>query len=320
MDKYEMISQIIEKYTEANTDPVALQNARNYLTEQSEFEVRKTYDEVVTFSVKARAFREGQVLKIFKHSGLINDTHNEALLNVLLPGVLLNFEAFRSLVEQNPIIKNRFHWTGPVPFASVKAVEDEQRAGAGQTETNFRNAVRTLAVAGTVNIAPTLANWSLCRNAFSSAFPTLAEMIQVLGSGSIKGTSANTPTQVAAWASDNLAQERQKLCHLIADAEAPPGTIRDERFRKLYSSLYTTIDNLREKATAITDRRKFARMTPEEIKAYLNRERAGIQQPPEVLPPEITKAVILHADSSQLRQWNSFYGSTAVTERLQGIS
>jgi hypothetical protein len=322
MEKYEMISQIIEKYTEANTDSVTLQNARNYLTEQSEYEVQKTYDDVVTYSAKAKAFREGQILKIYKHSGLINDAHNDALLNVLLPGVLLNVEAFRSLVELNPVIKNRFHWINATePFAEVKAKEQEQQAGAGQNETNFRNACRILAIAGTVNISPSLANWSLCRNAFGEEFPSLAKMLQVLGEGSVKGTSPNSPQTIAAWASDDLAQERQKLCHLIADAEIPAGPTRDERYRKLYASMYTTIDSLREKAEAITSRRKFARMSPEEIKQYLARERAGIEQPPEkVLPPEITKAAILRANSEQLRQWNSYYGSDLVTERLQGIS
>jgi hypothetical protein len=118
-----------------------------------------------------------------------------------------------------------------------------------------------------------------------------------------------------------LAQERQKLCHLIADAEAPPGVIRDERFRKLYSSLYTTIESLREKATAITGRRKFARMSVEEIKQYLNRERSGIPQPPEkVLPAEISKSVIVHADAEQLKQWNSYYGHDLINARLQGLA
>jgi hypothetical protein len=321
MDKYEMIEQIITKYMEVNTDPVALQNARNYLSEQSEYEVQETYNEVVVYAAKRNAFREGQVLKIYKHSNLINDTYNDAALNALLPGALLNYEAFVSVIRQNPLIKAKFHWLNSEPFPELAAREQEFQAGASANELNFRNACRTLAIAGTANISPNEANYSLCRAKFGEQFPSMAKMIEVLSSGAVPGLSPNAPATIDVWIKESGTQERQKLCHYLADASAYDEDTRSDVFRRLYQSTYTSNEALQERVNQIQERRRLAKMTVEEIKEENAKKRASqAHTESRVLPPEISRAHILSASAEQLKTWTSFWGKDLINQRLAGQS
>jgi hypothetical protein len=323
MDKYEMIEAIVNTY---DADSVTKQNARNYLAGLSDAEIQKNYDDRITYALspaeqmKAKATRAREVLKIYKHSGLKNnDSNNEALLNAYFPGTLLTFENFRSLAESNPEIKSRFHWSAGEPFAEVKAIEQEHLHHVNENEFNFREACKSLAISGQMNVAPNLANWSLLRPHLGEEFPSLVKLLNVMTSGTVTGFSPNSPATVAAWSNEASTKERENLCHIIADASIPPGPARDEFYRKMFNSIYTTAESLRAKAEDIQSRKKFARMSPAEIKAYLARERAGQPQPkPRVLPPEITKKEILAASAEQLKNWASFWGNDLLNQRLAG--
>lgn len=326
LTKQQKIDAVVDTYQ--MVDASAKETARNYLRGRPDEEVQQMYQERVEFQpspaeqAKEQATRARELLKIYKHSGLKNnDSNNEALLNAYFPGSSLSLQNFRSLVENNPDIKSRFHWSAGEPFASVKAIERENLSRISENEINFREACRSLTISGQLNIAPTMANWSLIRAQLGEEWPSLAKILNVLTSGTVTGFSPNSPATVAAWSNEASTKERENLCHIIADASIPPGPGRNEFYRKMFNSIYTTAKSLRAKAEDIQSRKKFARMSSAEIKEYLARERAGRPQPPEkVLPSEIDKKAIYAADAEQIKKWQSIYGSELLNARLQGLS
>ena len=266
------------------------------------------------YEAREAALRAQAKLQIFQHSSLVDNARNEQELDRLLPGPLLSFETFRSMLQQNPDIAKRFTFSG-VPFGRVLQAEQQHRAAETHKFNMFQQACIHLAVSGQADIAPSEANYGLISAQISEPVTTQS-MIAALTNGAVQGLSGNAPGVVDAWREESLVQERQDLCRIIADNYTRDPFGREAHYKQLFAARYKPIESLRAEAEEIKLRKALRNLDPEQLKEIIRSGQAPAAE--RKLPPIISAYEIRIADRRQLATWIEHYGADALNRRLLG--
>jgi hypothetical protein len=94
--------------------------------------------------------------------------------------------------------------------------------------------------------------------------------------------------------------------------------IRGRQFRTLVLSPLHTTESLRQRVQGTQQRESFRKMTSEQLREYLQRNRGPQQQTTITLPPEITPDAIRKASTEQQKVWHRVYGTELLDKRLRG--
>src|SRR5262249_55637331 len=149
-----------------------------------------------------------------------------------------------------------------------------------------------LGAGGIADIGVNQANWSLVKEKLEAKQlnATGASISKILTTE--RGFAANTGNQVAVWKRDKELRERKQLCQVIAQDTSIDPEYQQQVFQKFMTSDRNSMDDLREKARVIEERRAFRAMPTESLKAVVaanaeqRREELGHK-----LPPDITAEV-----------------------------
>jgi hypothetical protein len=322
MDKQELIERIV---TAGEDDPGIQQKSWSKLSGWGVQQLQDYYSELLVKPVnearrvlaetKAGALRARELYQVFKKSGLENVEVNQILLDQYLPGSMLSFSNFRSLVQNNDSIRTKFVWASQ-PFAAVTQAEQETTRQATVVREAFNGLCRTLAVAGIVDVRSSDANFSLVMGSITPPF-TLDKLNSAIRT--VTGLFPNSPQQISEWRRDSEAAERLQLADQISACfSKDPQTCEIER-KRLLTRVAT--EDMRQRWDRIQEARKYNNMDVDEIK------KANLLAAPppnntgfKPLPPEITKDAIRKAEPEKLRRWLRFYGPDNLNARLAGAA
>jgi hypothetical protein len=259
---------------------------------------------------------------------------NWQIINQHLPGDMLTVESFRDLLKSDPSFKKSLvFWKEP--FTDLVRQEQEQIADETKRRREFSATVKALFASGTADVADNEANFQLAVDQLDDLLVSgsvqgtfIAALGSAIARGLIDGLSPNQQEdrqeldkQVRqqllvkiqarldnpydpkdAVVRRKLQQdsfreinERAELCGQLADNHSPDRRLNNSHFRSLIVAA-TSNEQYRQQVQAVLERKKFAAMTPQEIKEYNRQARA--QQP----QPKLTQAetIKLEAEASGL--------------------
>jgi hypothetical protein len=315
-------------------------------------------------------------------TGGVIEHRNWQIINQHLPGDMLTVESFRDLLKSDPSFKKSLvFWKEP--FADMDREEQEQLADEQKRRREFSAIVRALFANGTADVADNEANFKLAvdqlddllvsgsvQGTFMSALASAIARGLIVGLApnqqddrqeldkqvrqqllvKIQGRLDNPYDPNDAVVRRKLQQdsfreisERIDLCGQLADNHSPDPALNNQQFRSLFVAK-TSNEQYRQQVQVMIERKKFAAMTPQEIRDY-NRHQQTQPQPKQLsqaeairleaeqsglppLPEKDGNGVVIDAayinrvsvkDTQLFRIWIQRFGAANVVARMHGV-
>jgi hypothetical protein len=267
-------------------------------------------------------------------SGAAIEHRNWKIIGQRLPGDKLTVESFRELLKSDPSFKKSLvFWKEP--FTDLVRHEQEQIADESKRRREFSAIVKALFASGTADVADHDGNYKLAVDQLDDLLVSgtvqgtfIAALASAIARGLIDGLSPNQQedrqeldkqvrqqllVKIQARLdnpydpNDTLVRrklqqdsfreirERIDLCGQLADNHSPDPAVNNQQFRSLFVAK-TSNEQYRRPVQVMLERKKFAAMSPQEIRDYNRQARA--QQP----QPKLTQAetIRLEAEASGL--------------------
>jgi hypothetical protein len=316
-------------------------------------------------------------------TGRVIEHRNWQIINQRLPGDMLTVENFRDLLNTNPSFKKSLvFWREP--FADLARQEQEQIADEQKRRREFSAIVKALFANGTADVADHDGNYRLCVDQLEDLLVSgsvggtfIAALGSAIARGLIVGLAPNQQedrqeldkqvrqqllVKIQARLdnpydpNDTLVRrklqqdsfreisERAELCGQLADNHSPDPAVNRQQFRSLFVAK-TLNEQYRQQVQVMLERKKFAAMTPQEIKDYNRAQVVAVQQPKQLsqadaikleaeqsglppLPEKDANGVAIDAayinrvsvkDTQLFRTWIQRFGSANVVGRMMGV-
>jgi hypothetical protein len=269
-------------------------------------------------------------------AGHVIDHPNWRVINQHLPGDMLTVENFRDLLNTNPNFKKSLvFWKEP--FTDMVRQEQEQIADEQKRRRDFSAIIKALFANGTADIADNEANYKLSIDQLEDLLVSgtvqgrtfVAALASAIARGLIVGLAPNQqedrreleqqveqhllqsvqrrldnpydPNDAAVRRkiqSESFRETRERidLCGQLADNHSPDPAVNNQQFRSLFVAK-TSNEQYRQQVQAVLERKKFAAMTPQEIKDYNRAQVVAVQQPQQLSQAD---AIKLEAEQSGL--------------------
>jgi hypothetical protein len=267
-------------------------------------------------------------------TGRVIEHRNWQIINQRLPGDSLTVEAFRKLLDSDPSFKKSLvFWKEP--FTDLAREEQEQLADEQKRRREFSAIVKALFASGTADIADHDGNYRLCVDQLEDLLVSgsvggtfIAALASAIARGLIVGLAPNQQEDLReleqqvrqqllvkiqgrldnpydpndALVRRKLQQdsfreinERIDLCGQLADNYSPSISNNNQHFRSLFVANTSNVQYSQDVA-AMLERKKFAAMTPQQIRDYDRHQ----QTPPQPKQLSQAEAIRLEAEQSGL--------------------
>lgn len=298
-------------------------------------------------------------------AGLKNEPANLAVLKRKL-GQFFTVEQVREAIKDENF-RNKLVWDSSEPFAELLQQEKQVAQDDQQRRREFTAVVTALTSLGIANVADNDANFNLCEHQLTDVLVSgsAANLREAISRGLIHGLAQNGEAQTAELDKDSRDQllqsveprldqfdqnsfrvrrrildegtyaenrERVQLVGEIADNHSPLASENNKQFRVLFLSVKTN-QEYRQQVEQQRERRRLARMSPSELRAYNEHQRAATPQPePEftpdgqyrILKPDskfmgqlINKPLLWKLSSEDLKRLTAIYGRQQIEDRVR---
>jgi hypothetical protein len=292
--------------------PQELEQVRRVLGTKSEDELQRMAQQI-RLRVQTEATRTEYVKLQIVRSGLKHSDQNWKIIDQRLPGGQLTLENFRNLVESDSAFKASLTWARE-PFA--EAIQEEQKQSSRfQAERRLFDVCANAVTGQGTNVAANDANFLMVKNVLEEdgldftqnnvinllmrgglqLAPNDKESSQELDGKSRELLASNIEPRIAnsehrfiirnfirtASTYAHL-RDRVQLCEEIADNHSPDTAVNNREFCVLLLSKKEN-ETLRSQVVTLRENKKFAAMSPLELKAYLAKKRAEVSSEQQAL-------------------------------------